>query len=147
MTSEATYTPTPPPAEWDDRAYPDGQLNAKCGIEIIDFNPARVVATMPVAGNLQPYGLMHGGASAVLAEAVGSTAAVLNSEPGTVSVGTQIIATHHRAVRSGVVTAVSKPLHIGRTLKTFQIDITDDEGRLVCSAQLSAMTMPAAPCA
>ncbi|GAB3302087.1 hotdog fold thioesterase [Epidermidibacterium keratini] len=145
MTSEATYTPTPPPAEWENRTTPDGQLNDKCGIEVIDFNPARVVATMPVAGNLQPYGLMHGGASAVLAEAVGSTAAVLNSEPGTVSVGTQIIATHHRAVRSGVVTAVATPLHVGRTLKTFRVDITDEDGKLVCTAQLSAMTMPQAP--
>lgn len=142
---EADYTPHPRPEGFDERQVPAGQLDAKLGIEYVDYNPARVVATMPVAGNLQPYGLMHGGASAALAESIGSTCAVLNAAPGWVCVGVQVIANHHRAARAGIVTAVATPLHSGRSLKTIKIDITNDDGELVCSAQLTAMAMPQAP--
>lgn len=142
---EADYVPHPPPAGLRDRPRPDGLLDEKLGIEYLDWNPARTVATMPVAGNFQPYGLLHGGASAALAESIGSTCAVLNSAPGMICVGTQVLANHHRAVRSGIVTGVAVPVHSGRSLKTIKIEITDEQGRLVCSAQLTAMAMPQAP--
>ena len=148
MTSDATeadYVPHSKPASFDDRELPSGLLDEKLGIEYVDYNPARMVATMPVEGNLQPYGLLHGGASAALAESIGSTCAVLNAEPGMICVGVQVLANHHRSARSGVVTAVARPLHSGRSLKTIQIEITDEAGKLVCSAQLTAMALPQAP--
>lgn len=149
MTSAAPtdpgYTPHPRPTSFDERTVPDGQLDAKLGIEYLDYNPSHVVARMPVAGNLQPYGLMHGGASAALAEGLGSTCAALNAAPGEICVGVQVLANHHRAARSGVVTGVAKPVHVGRSLKTVLIEITNEDGDLVCSAQLTAMALPKAP--
>ncbi|MFV0532346.1 MAG: PaaI family thioesterase [Cumulibacter sp.] len=139
------YTPHPPPSHFGQRTVPEGQLDAKLGIEYLDYNPNHVVARMPVAGNLQPYGLMHGGASAVLAEGLGSTCAALNAAPGEVCVGVQVLANHHRAARAGVVTGVATPIHIGRSLKTVQIEITNEDGSLVCTAQLTAMALPKAP--
>lgn len=139
------YAPHPRPSTFDDRVVPDGQLDAKLGIEFLDYNPAHVVARMPVAGNLQPYGLMHGGASAALAESLGSTCAALNAAPGEVCVGVQVLANHHRAARSGVVTGVARPIHSGRSLKTVLIEVTGDAGELICTAQLTAMALPKAP--
>ena len=119
-----------------------GEPNAladRMGIELTEAAPERVVATMPVAGNTQPYGLLHGGASCVLAETVGSVGAVLHAGPGTRAVGIEINATHHRSARSGLVTAVATALHLGRTLATYQIAITDENGREVCTARLSCL--------
>lgn len=142
---QENYTPHPRPARFDERIVPDGQLDAKLGIELIDFNPQRVVARMPVAGNLQPYGLLHGGASAAIMETVGSTAAALNAPEGMICVGTQVLTNHHRATRTGTVTAVATPVHVGRSLSTFKIELTNDNGELVASGHLSAMTLPAPP--
>lgn len=139
------YQPHPRPARFADRAIPEGQMDDKLGIEILDYNPQRVVGRMPVAGNLQPYGLLHGGANAAIAETIGSTAASLNAPDGMICVGTQVLANHHRATRSGYVTAVATPIHIGRSLSTFKIEITNDDGELVCSGHLSAMALPAPP--
>src|SRR3954464_14821459 len=86
-------------------------LAVRLGIELTEASPERVVATMPVEGNTQPYGLLHGGASCVLAETVGSIGAVLHG--ATVdrpyAVGVDINATHHRGVRKGTVTAIATP--------------------------------------
>lgn len=139
------YQPHPRPSAFDQRTVPDGQLDTKLGIEYIDYNPAHTVARMPVEGNLQPYGLMHGGASAALAEGLGSTCASLNAAPGEICVGIQVIANHHRAARSGIVTGVARPVHVGRSLKTVLIEITNEDGELVCTAQLTAMALPKAP--
>ena len=108
-------------------------------IEITEVTPQRIVATMPVEGNTQPYGLLHGGASVVLAETVGSVAAAVHAGPGKFPVGIEINATHHRSARSGYVTATATPLSTGRTLSTFQIDIVDDDGRPVCTSRLTCM--------
>lgn len=143
--TEDGYVPHPRPASFGNRTVPAGQLDEKLGIEYTDFNPQHVVARMPVEGNLQPYGLMHGGASAVLAEGLGSTCAALNAAPGEICVGVQVLANHHRAARSGWVTGVARPVHAGRSLKTVLIEITNDDGELVCSAQLTAMALPKAP--
>ncbi|WP_375546577.1 PaaI family thioesterase [Actinophytocola gossypii] len=115
------------------------------GIEITEWDPKRVVATMPVAGNLQPYGLLHGGANATLAETAGSIAAALNAGEDRVALGLELSCTHHRAARSGVVTAVATPLHVGRTTSTFEIVITDDEDRRTCSARLTCVVRDRAP--
>ncbi|MGI5270878.1 PaaI family thioesterase [Nonomuraea sp. CA-218870] len=109
------------------------------GIEFLEASAERVVARMPVEGNTQPYGLLHGGASVVLAETVGSTGAALHAGPGKVAVGVEINATHHRSATSGFVTGVATPLHTGRTLATYAIEITDEDGRRICTSRLICM--------
>ncbi len=112
--------------------------------EVTDAGP-RVSATMPVEGNTQPYGLLHGGASVVLAETVGSLAAVLAAGPGRVAVGVDINATHHRAVREGVVTGTAVPLHVGRGTAAFEVVIADESGRRVCSSRITCQLRDAPP--
>jgi len=114
-----------------------GELARRLGIEVVERSPDRVVATMPVVGNRQPLGLLHGGASCVLAETLGSVAATLDAGPGRVAVGIELNATHHRAVREGIVRGECTPLHRGRTVATYAITITDSSGRLVCSSRLT----------
>jgi len=116
-----------------------GELAEKLGIELIEATPERVVATMPVEGNRQPYGLLHGGASAALAETVGSIGAMLNAGPGRAAVGLDLNATHHRAMTSGVVTGVATRLHAGRSAAMFDIRITDERGRPVCTCRLTCL--------
>ena len=84
-----------------------GALNERMGIELVEASAERVVATMPVEGNTQPYGLLHGGASVVLAETLGSVGAAIHAAPRELSVGVDINATHHRAARTGTVTGVA----------------------------------------
>ena len=122
-----------------DVRYPDEQLAAKMGIEITGWDPARMVATMPVAGNRQPFGLMHGGASGVLAETLGSTSAYLNALDGGKPVGLELSCTHHRAATDGLVTAVCTPLAVGRTVGTFEVVVSDDQDRRVCTAKLTCV--------
>jgi uncharacterized protein (TIGR00369 family) len=114
------------------------------GIEFTEWEPHRVVATMPVKGNLQPYGLLHGGANAVLAETAGSVCAAINA-PGRATVGLELSCTHHRPAFDGVVTAVATPLHVGRTMATIEIVISDDHGRRTCTARLTCVIRDRAP--
>ncbi|HVK30099.1 MAG TPA: hotdog fold thioesterase [Nocardioides sp.] len=114
-----------------------GALNERMGVELVEIAPERVVATMPVEGNTQPYGLLHGGASVVLAETLGSVAAALNAPEGRFAVGTDINATHHRSATKGLVTGVATPLHLGRTMASFEIAITDEDGRRVCTSRIT----------
>nr|WP_241251489.1 MULTISPECIES: hotdog fold thioesterase [Protofrankia] len=116
-----------------------GELAERMGITLVEASADRVVATMPVEGNRQPYGLLHGGASVVLAETIGSIGAMLTAGPAGVSVGVEISATHHRAVSSGTITGVATRVHAGRTLATFDIRITDDAERPVCTSRLTCM--------
>jgi 1,4-dihydroxy-2-naphthoyl-CoA hydrolase len=118
-------------------------LDDKLGIKIIDFDPDRMVATMPVAGNEQPYGLLHGGATCALVETVGSWAAALAAGPERQVVGIELNASYIRAATSGIVTAVCTPVRQGRTLATFLIEVSDDQGRPTASARLTCMTLPA----
>jgi uncharacterized protein (TIGR00369 family) len=118
-------------------------LDDKLGIEIVDYDPDRVVATMPVAGNEQPYGLLHGGATCALVETVGSWAAALHAGPVQKVVGIELSASYLRSATSGVVTAVCTPVRRGRTLATFLIEVTDDEGRPTASARLTCMVLSA----
>lgn len=116
-----------------------GEFNTKLGVEFLEISAERVVGTVPVAGNRQPYGLLHGGVNAALAETLGSTAAVLNAGAGRIVVGLELSCTHHRAAKSGVVTGVCTPLHTGRTTSTFETVITDEDGRRTCTARLTCV--------
>lgn len=116
-----------------------GPLGEKMGIEVTELTPERVVGTMPVEGNTQPFGSLHGGASAVLAEQLGSMLGNLHAGPGRYVVGVDLNATHHRAVRSGTVTGVATPLHVGGTVAVLDVEIRDDEGRRVCTSRLTCM--------
>ncbi|GAA2207026.1 hypothetical protein GCM10009850_024840 [Nonomuraea monospora] len=116
-----------------------GTLADRMGIEFLEASPERVVGRMPVEGNTQPYGLLHGGASAVLAETLGSVGAAVHAGPDRIAVGIELNATHHRSATAGYVTGVATRLHGGRTLATYDIAITDEQGRRVCTARLTCM--------
>jgi uncharacterized protein (TIGR00369 family) len=120
-------------------------LMARMHIEIVEASPERVVGTMPVDGNTQPYGLLHGGASAVLAESLGSIGSALHAGPHRIAVGLEINATHHRAARSGVVTGVATPLSLGSTLASYEIVVTDDHDHRICTARLTCLLRDAPP--
>jgi 1,4-dihydroxy-2-naphthoyl-CoA hydrolase len=121
------------------------QLVARMGIEITRWDPDELVGTVPVAGNRQPYGLLHGGASAVLAETLGSLAAVMYAGPDQIAVGIELSCSHHRAARDGLVTGVCRPLHRGRSSASYEIAMTDDSGRRVCTARLTCSLLAAPP--
>jgi uncharacterized protein (TIGR00369 family) len=116
-----------------------GELNEKLGVTFVEASAERVVATMPVEGNRQPYGLLHGGASVALAESLGSCLAALNCPPDRSAVGIEINATHHRSALSGLVTGVTTPINVGRTLVTSETVVSDDLGRRVCTVRLTCM--------
>ena len=116
-----------------------GPLDDKLGIRIVDFAPDRLVATMPVEGNQQPFGLLHGGATCALVESVGSYAAALSAGPGGQVVGIELNASYLRGATSGVVTAVCTPARRGRTLATFLVEVSDDQGRATATARLTCM--------
>lgn len=119
-----------------------GELAIKMGITVTEVSPERLVATMPVEGNRQPFGLLHGGASAVLAESLGSYSASLLAPAGRIPVGVDLNATHHRPALTGTVTGVCTPLHRGRTTASFQIEVLDEAGRRVCTARLTCQYVP-----
>ncbi|HEV2636829.1 MAG TPA: hotdog fold thioesterase [Actinocrinis sp.] len=116
-----------------------GELARKLGIVITELSVQRLVATMPVEGNTQPAGLLHGGASVALAETLGSIGASLHAGPGKIVVGVDINATHHRAMTGGVVTGTATPLHLGRSSAVYEIVLTDEAGRRVCTSRITCM--------
>ncbi len=118
-----------------------GTLAERMGITILEASAERVVGVMPVEGNTQPYGLLHGGASCVLAETLGSIGAALHAVAthGGITVGVDINATHHKGVRAGSVTGVATPLQRGGSMASYQIVITDDSGDRVCTARLTCL--------
>ena len=118
-----------------------GALPERMGIVLVEASPERVVGTMPVEGNTQPFGLLHGGASCVLAESLGSVAATLHAREafGGYALGLEISATHHRSAKSGLVTGVATPLHRGGSVATYEVVITDEAGERVCTARLTCV--------
>lgn len=121
------------------------KLVGRMGITILEATALRVVGAMPVEGNTQPYGLLHGGASCALAETLGSLGSALHAGPDRFAVGIEISATHHRAAAAGTVTGVASQLHGGRTVATYEIVISDDRGRRVCTARLTCMLSDRVP--
>lgn len=118
-----------------------GSLAVRMGISLREMSIDRVVGTMPVEGNTQPYGLLHGGASCVLAEGLGSIGAALHAARtfGGIAVGVDISATHHRAVRTGTVTGVATPLHLGTSIASYEIVVSTESGKRVCTARLTCV--------
>jgi 1,4-dihydroxy-2-naphthoyl-CoA hydrolase len=112
-----------------------GDLGKRMDVRVTEASADRVVGTMPVEGNTQPYGLLHGGASAVLAETLGSVGAMLHGGPSKLAVGVDLNCTHHRGARNGLVTGVATPVHRGRSTATYEIVITDEDGKRVCTAR------------
>jgi uncharacterized protein (TIGR00369 family) len=118
-----------------------GALGEKMGIEVIEATPQRLVATMPVEGNTQPVGLLHGGASVVLAESLGSIGTQLHAGIDRRIVGVDINATHHKSATSGVVTGVATALSLGKTLCVYEIVITNEAGERTCTSRITCMIL------
>ena len=116
-----------------------GEIATTMGIRFTSADPNRMTATMPVEGNRQPFGLLHGGASALLAETLGSLASSLLAPPGRIPVGIELSCSHHRSATSGLVHAECVPMNVGRTLATLQIKITDDEDRGISTCRLTCL--------
>lgn len=112
-------------------------------IRVTEIGGDSLTGTMPVDDRTrQPYGILHGGASVVLAETLGSTAAMLCCEDGRAAVGLEINANHLRAVRDGIVTGTARPIHVGRSTQVWEIRIEDDQGHLTCIARLTMAVVP-----
>lgn len=118
---------------------PLGPLGERMGMMLVQASPEKVVIDMPVAGNTQPMGLLHGGANAVLVETAGSIGAALHAGRGRAIVGLDVNATHHRSARQGTVRATAVPLSLGRTLTSYEVTIRDDAGRLLCTGRLTCL--------
>ena len=118
-----------------------GALDKKMGIEIIEASPQRLVGTMPVEGNTQPIGLLHGGANVVLAESLGSIGTQLHAGPNRKIVGVDINATHHKSATKGVVTGVATAVSLGKTMCCYDIVITNDEGQRTCTARITCLIL------
>lgn len=118
-----------------------GSLGDKMGIEILEFSIDRAVATMPVEGNTQPMGIMHGGAYVVMGESLGSMSANLHAGPGRYAVGVDINATHTASASSGIVTGVCTPVHLGRSMTVHEIVITNEAGRRCSTIRITNMIL------
>lgn len=116
-----------------------GALGERMSIDVLEASAERVVGTMPVEGNTQPYGLLHGGASAVLAETLGSVGAMVHGGPSKVAVGVDLNCTHHRGLHTGLVTGTATPVHRGRSTATYEVVITEESGKRVCTARLTCL--------
>lgn len=114
-----------------------GALCEKMGIVFSEFTGERAVGHMPVDGNTQPIGLLHGGAYVVLAESLGSMHANLHAPEGMVAVGVDLNATHTSSATSGTVTGVCTPIHLGRTLTVHEIVISDERGRRCSTVRIT----------
>lgn len=115
-----------------------GELDEKMGVEILEQSVQRVVARMPVAGNRQSFGLLHGGASLAVGEAVGSWAAVIHASTlGKTAVGIDVTATHHKSARDGFVTITATPISLGRTVTSHQVLIENEAGERLCTLRIT----------
>ncbi|MDP9823463.1 PaaI family thioesterase [Nocardioides massiliensis] len=128
----------------DPHDLPPGGLNEKLGVQIVEASAERIVGTMPVEGNEQPYGLLHGGASIALAESLGSIGSALHAHPlGKIAVGVDINATHHRSARSGLVTGVATAIHRGRTSASYEVVVTNEDDKRLCTARITCALIDA----
>jgi uncharacterized protein (TIGR00369 family) len=116
-----------------------GELAQRMGIEFVELSASYSVARMPVEGNRQVVGLLHGGAHVVLGESLGSISSAIHAGPGRYAVGIEINATHSRSVTDGWVTATCEALVLGRTLTTHQTVVRDEEGRRLSTIRMTNM--------
>ena len=118
-----------------------GALGEKMGIQVIEATPQRLVGTMPVEGNTQPVGLLHGGASVVLAESLGSIGTQLHAGIDRRIVGVDINATHHKSATSGIVTGVATAISLGKTLCVYDVVISNEAGERTCTSRITCMIL------
>jgi uncharacterized protein (TIGR00369 family) len=123
------------------RTLGSGQLDSKMGIKILEATPERLVGTMPVEGNRQPAGLLHGGANVILAESLGSIGTQLHAGLDRRIVGVDINATHHKSATEGVVTGVATAISLGKTMCSYEIVITNDKGERSCTARITCLIL------
>lgn len=137
------------PAEME--ALLAGTMCETNGMRLLSLSADGGTMSMPVAGNTQPAGLLHGGASIALAESIASFAAIVHARAThgehAQAVGTSVSATHHRSARAGTVTATCRAQHLGRQLATYLVEIADDDGRLLSTSTVTAMLLPPRPAA
>ncbi|NHI17086.1 PaaI family thioesterase [Microbacterium excoecariae] len=114
-----------------------GALAERMGIRFTEFSAERAVATMPVEGNTQPVGLLHGGAYVVLGESLGSMAANLHAGPGRLAVGLDINATHTASATSGLVTGTCTAIHLGGSVCVHEIVVRDERGRRCSTVRIT----------
>lgn len=122
-----------------------GALADRMGIKLVELSAERAVATMPVDGNTQPIGLLHGGAHVVLAESLGSFAANVHAHPWGYAVGIELNASHHGSIREGIVTGTCRAIKLGKTLTTHEITMTDEQGRLLSTVRITNFLRPKSP--
>jgi uncharacterized protein (TIGR00369 family) len=118
-----------------------GALDKKMGIEILEASPNRLIGKMPVEGNTQPIGLLHGGANVVLAESLGSIGTQLHAGPNRKIVGVDINATHHKSATAGFVTGVATAIYLGKTMCSYEIVISNDAGERTCTARITCLIL------
>jgi 1,4-dihydroxy-2-naphthoyl-CoA hydrolase len=124
---------------------PAGTLLERLRLEFIEASTERVVARIPVEGNTQPYGVLHGGATAALCETVASIGTALAAGPQKLAMGIELNVNHIRAVRDGHITATGTPLHVGKTTAVWDMKVHDDEGRLVAVSRLTVVIRDVSP--
>ena len=120
---------------------PPVPIHDRLGIQIVAATVDEVRGTIPVSGNEQPFGTLHGGASVVLAESLASIGSALHAGPDRGVVGIEVSASHHRAAREGLVSGRAVPLHLGRQLATWQVELRDHDGALTCTARVTCMIL------
>ncbi|TMK86623.1 MAG: PaaI family thioesterase [Actinobacteria bacterium] len=114
-----------------------GRLAERIGLEFLELDPSRVVARIPVEGNTQPYGILHGGATAMLCETVASIGTALAVGMEKQVMGIELNVNHIGAVKEGHVTAIGMPLHVGRSTAVWDVKVHDDESRLIAAGRLT----------
>jgi uncharacterized protein (TIGR00369 family) len=125
-------------------------VNKQLGVEVVLLTPDKVVLQVEVGPKVhQPYGILHGGVSALMAEGAASIGGSINVGPDEIVVGTELNCSHLRSMSSGTLTATATPVRKGRTVHVWAIDLTDETGRLICVARctLQVLKAPAAPSA
>ncbi|MBV1779800.1 hotdog fold thioesterase [Paeniglutamicibacter sp. ABSL32-1] len=138
MSAERPTAPTPETSIDGVWQIALGELDIKMGIKILEESVEKVVATMPVEGNRQSFGLLHGGASLAVGEAVGSWAAVKHaSTMGKSAVGVDVSATHHKGARNGLITITATPISLGRRVASHQVVIENEAGERLCTLRIT----------
>jgi uncharacterized protein (TIGR00369 family) len=120
-------------------SLPQAPIHERLGITVTSASAGEVIGTLPVKGNEQPFGALHGGASVVLAESLASIGSVLHAGKDHLVSGIEVNATHHRAATSGVVTGRALPLKLGRQIASWEVTMTDDQGRRTCTARVTCL--------
>ena len=145
MSSIADLTPDETVAEHNgSQPFGMGTLNSKMGVELLHVSVDKVIGRMPVDGNQQPYGILHGGASVVLAETLGSTGSAIHARSlDKLAVGVDINATHHRSAATGWVLGTATPAYLGKSASTWDVVITNDEGKRICTSRITCSLVPA----